>query len=169
MTPMKPTVYVDNTVISYLTAQPGRDVVTNGRKIVTQDWWPLALNKFELVISDFIEQEAAGGDPNAARLRLASIANLTKVPTDDPAIEALAQALISAGALPTVARYDALHIASAAFSGIEFLVTWNYAHLANPRNLGLVEAVCRQAGFEPARIVTPDQLSVEDEGVDDVD
>jgi hypothetical protein len=166
---MKRTVYVDNTVISYLTARIGRDPVTNGRKIVTQNWWPKALIKYELVISDFIEQEASAGDPDAARLRLDSIANLTAIASDDLVIEELAQALITAGALPSVARYDALHVATAAFSGIEFLVTWNYAHLANSENLDLVEAVCRKSGFEPPRIVTPDQLSIENEGAENVD
>jgi predicted nucleic acid-binding protein len=166
---MKATVYLDNTVISYLTARAGRDVVTNSRKIVTQEWWSQALVAFELVISDFVEQEAAGGDPDAASLRLASIADLTSVPTDDPVIEELAKALIAAGALPAVARYDALHVAAAASSGIQYLVTWNYAHLANPQNLDLVEAVCRQAGFEPPRIVTPDQLSIQNEGAENVD
>ncbi|MDI9335261.1 MAG: type II toxin-antitoxin system VapC family toxin [Cytophagales bacterium] len=165
---MKPTVYLDNTVISYLTAKPSRDVVTNGRKIVTQEWWALAALKYELLISDFIEQEASGGDPDAARLRLESIAEIPKVPTDISNIENLAGKLISAGALPVVARYDALHIASAAVNGVEFLVTWNYAHLANPHNLGLVEKICRDAGFEPPRIVTPDQLSIT-EGDEDVD
>jgi predicted nucleic acid-binding protein len=166
---MKPTVYLDNTVVSYLTARAGRDLVTNARKLVTQDWWPEALVQFELVISDFVEQEAAAGNPDAARLRLASIADLTSVPTDNIAIEDLAKALIAAGALPTVARYDALHIAAAAFSGIQYLVTWNYAHLANPQNLDLVETVCRNAGFEPPRIVTPDQLLIQGEGVENVD
>jgi predicted nucleic acid-binding protein len=166
---MKPTVYLDNTVVSYLTARAGRDVVANARKILTQEWWPQALMHFELVISDFVEQEAAAGDPTAASLRLASIADLTAVPTEASEIEHLAKELIAAGALPTVARYDALHIAAAAYSGIRYLVTWNYAHLANPQNLDLVEAVCRKAGFEPPRIVTPDQLFIGSEGVENVD
>lgn len=138
--------------------------MANGRKIITQEWWPKALVKFELVISDFVEQEASAGNPDAALVRLQSIANLASIATDDPAIEILARTLIEKDALPILAHFDALHIATAAVNGIKFLVTWNYAHLANPEKLDLVEAVCRDSGFEPPRIVTPDQLLITNEG-----
>ena len=160
---------MDNTVVSYFTARQGRDVVANARKIVTQEWWPLALVKFELVVSDFVEQEAVAGDASAAQQRLASIRDLTSVATNDPAIEQLALSLVAAGALPSVARYDALHIATAAVNGVTYVVTWNYTHLANPEKLDLVDFVCRQAGFEPPRIVTPDQLVITSVGDNDVD
>jgi predicted nucleic acid-binding protein len=173
MVAMKPTVYLDNTVVSYLTGRLGRDAIANGRKILTQEWWPAALEKYELVISDFVEQEAGSGDVAAAALRLAAIADLMSVDTEDPAVEQLAQALISASAMPNKARYDALHVAAAAVNGIKYLVTWNYTHLANPELLDLVEATCKAAGFTPPRIVTPDQLMVNldrhVEGDDDVE
>jgi hypothetical protein len=71
--------------------------------------------------------------------------------------------------LPDIARYDALHIATAAVNGIKYLVIWNYAHLANPDKLDMVEAACRGLGYEPPRIVTPDQLLVSDKGTYDVE
>ena len=129
-----------------------------GRQIVTREWWSTASAKYELVISDFVLQEAAAGDPQAAQLRLGAVADLLSVDIDNADIETLANALIAGGALPVSARFDALHIAAAACNGVEFLITWNYNHLANPGKLAFVEQVCDNLGYQSPRIVTPDQM-----------
>lgn len=165
---MKPRVYIDNSVISYLTAKVGRDAVVVARQIVTIEWWANASEHYELVVSDFVHEEARGGNPEAAQRRLDAINGLLNVDTDDPEIENLAKALTDRKALPETARFDALHIAAAACNGVEFLITWNYRHLANPVQLDFVEQVCADAGYQAPRIVTPDQLFLYDEGDADV-
>src|SRR5207244_3348162 len=67
-TPMKPTVYVETTVPSYLTAWPNRDVVRAGEQQVTQDWWAQR-SAFELRVSSLVLLECGAGDPDAAALR----------------------------------------------------------------------------------------------------
>ena len=161
---MKPRVYIDNSVISYLTAKPGRDTVAVARQIVTIEWWEKAFEYYDLVVSDFVIEEARSGNPDAAERRLAAIKDLPSVDTDDPAVESLAKALTDRKALPATARFDALHIAVAACNGVEFLITWNYKHLANPVQMDIVERVCADAGYPSPRIVTPDQLTVDNEG-----
>jgi hypothetical protein len=42
------------------------------------------------------------------------------------------------------------------------LLTWNSAHIANAEKRPLVEAVCRQAGYEAPILSTPDELMGED-------
>ena len=155
---MKSRVYIDNSVVSYLTAKPKRDAVAAGRQIVTYEWWSTASAKYEFVISDFVLEEAGADDPSAANLRLAALSDLPSVDIESADIEALADALIAGDALPTGARFDALHIAAAACNGIEFLITWNYKHLANPEKLAFVEQVCGALGCQTPRIVTPDQM-----------
>lgn len=155
---MKSKVYIDNSVVSYLTARPRRDAVAAGRQIVTHEWWSTASAQYEFVISDFVLEEAGAGDPSAAKLRLDALAELLSVDIESVDIETLANALIVGGALPMGARFDALHIAAAACNGIEFLVTWNYKHLANPEKLAFVEQVCARLGYQAPRIVTPDQM-----------
>ena len=59
---MKPRVYIDNSVISYLTAKVGRDAVVVARQIVTIEWWAKAFEHYELVVSDFVHEEARGGE-----------------------------------------------------------------------------------------------------------
>ena len=166
---MKPRIYIDTSVVSYLTAKPGRDAVVLARQIVTAEWWSVASLRYELVVSDFVLEEAAQGDPDAARRRLDAIEELISVDVDDPALEKLAKALTERRALPVSARFDALHIAAAACNGVEFLVTWNYKHLANPEQLEFVEQVCAESGYRAPRIVTPDQLAGAAQGDANVD
>ncbi|MXX74202.1 MAG: type II toxin-antitoxin system VapC family toxin [Holophagales bacterium] len=69
MSATKPKVYVETTVVSYLTARPSRDIVTLAHQHITREWWRSAARRFDLVASDIVRDEAAGGDPEAARGR----------------------------------------------------------------------------------------------------
>ncbi len=70
----------------------------------------------------------------------------------------LGEALLKEGPIPERARIDAYHIASAAVSGINYLLTWNCTHIANAAMRMSIENVCRDYGFEPPIICTPDEL-----------
>ncbi len=154
---MKPRVYIETSVVSYLTSRPARDIVIAGRQQVTRDWWTTAPDRFELVISDLVRQEAAAGDPETARTRLAELTSLALLAPTGEAQE-LAERLIDAGAIPETALQDAAHIGIAAANGIEYLLTWNFRHIANAVTRPLVESVCRRAGFASPVICTPDEL-----------
>ena len=154
---MKPRVYVETTVISYLTARPSRDIVIAGRQQSTIDWWETAAERFELVASELVVGEAAAGDPDSAESRLEKLAPLTLLEETENA-SILAQRLITAGAVPLKAAVDAAHIAIAVTNGVGYLVTWNYRHIANAAIRARVEAVCLNAGFEPAILCSPDEL-----------
>lgn len=153
----KPTVYVDTTVISYLTARPSRDIVTLAHQQVTREWWRSAAHRFDLVASDVVRDEAAGGDPEAARARLAEFSRLANLglPTE---AAALAEELVSAGSLPREAGQDALHIAIAVINSVDYLVTWNLRHMANAPVRAEVGRACRRAGYQPPVICTPEEL-----------
>ena len=160
---MKPRVYIETTVISYLTARPARDVVIAGHQQSTRDWWATASERFELVISELVREEAGAGDPDAVRARLTLLASLALLDATAEAQE-LAEKLVSASAVPEAAMRDAAHIAIAAANGIEYLVTWNFRHIANAVTRPQIESVCRQAGFESPVICTPEELM---ENIDD--
>lgn len=154
---MKPRVYVETTVVSYLTARPARDVVIAGRQQTTRDWWSNAAARFELVASELVFNEAAEGDAEAARDRLDVLKAVRPLDATQEA-HALAQRLVDEGAVPAMAAEDAAHIAIAVANGIEYLVTWNYRHIANAASRSRIEAVCRNEGFEPVIICSPDEL-----------
>lgn len=123
-------VYIETTVVSYLTARPSRDVVVAGHQQVTHEWWDTRRQSYDLCVSQLVLQESAAGDPQAAQDRLAVLQAMTLLETTPEAL-ALAKELIRAGALPDKAGDDALHIAVAATQGVRYLLTWNCRHLAN--------------------------------------
>ncbi|HSS78394.1 MAG TPA: DNA-binding protein [Thermoanaerobaculia bacterium] len=110
-----------------------------------------------MVVSELVHLECADGDPSAAARRADFLVALRSLETT-PEAEALALALLKGAALPSKARADALHIAIAASQGVSYLLTWNSAHIANAEKRPIVEAVCRQAGYEAPILCTPDEL-----------
>ncbi|MCY3820689.1 MAG: DNA-binding protein [Gammaproteobacteria bacterium] len=159
---MKPRVYVETSVVSYLTAQPSRDIVVAGRQEVTREWWAAASSRFELVISQLVREEAGIGDPDAATARLAALAPLVRLTFPREALD-LAQRLVDAGAVPRRAAQDAAHVAIAAVHDVEFLVTRNFRHIASATARRRIEAVCRDWGIDPPVLCTPDQLTEAEE------
>lgn len=153
----KPKVYVETSVVSYLTAWASRDVVVAGHQQVTRDWWKSSHDRFEVLASELVVQEASVGDPDAARDRLAVLNSLTLLEITETARD-LARQLVVAAAIPAKAAEDALHLAIAATNGVEYLATWNCRHLANATMRERIEAVCRAAGYQPPTICTPEEL-----------
>ena len=153
---MKPRVYVETSVVSYLTAQPSRDIVVAARQQVTREWWATAAERFDLVISELVRDEAAAGSRDAARSRLAAISALPTVAVSAE-VTRLAQALGDAGAVPRRATQDAVHIAIAAVRQDPFLVTWNLRHIANAAARRQIEAVGGAGGIDAPVLCTPEQ------------
>ena len=154
---MKPTVYIETTVIGYLTSWPRTDVTVAGHQNTTREWWRTAPDRFQLIASQLVVQECAAGDQQAALDRMDALKNVMLVPTTTEA-ELLAEALIAGHAVPESHPEDALHIALAAAHGIQYLVTWNFRHIANAAVRLAIEQVCRGSGFEPPVICTPEEL-----------
>ncbi len=157
----RPTVYIETSVVSYLTARPSRDLVRAAHQAVTQQWWE-GRHRFLLVAADPVVQEAAAGDPAAAERRLAALEGVRLLELSDAALD-LASRLIAYGGLPPRAGVDATHIAIATVHGVDFLLTWNCRHIANAVTRPRIEQLCRDAGYTPATICTPDQLLDEED------
>lgn len=70
----------------------------------------------------------------------------------------LALALITAKVMPGPLEGDAVHVATAIYYGVEYLLSWNVRHLANPNKRTHLSKVCRTLGKAPPMIITPDVL-----------
>jgi hypothetical protein len=150
-------IYVETTIVSYLTARPNRDVVIAGHQQVTHEWWDTRRTSYELCVSQLVLDEAGAGDVQAAQERLLVLQPMLVLETTLEALE-LAKELLEAGALPAKAADDALHIAVAATKAIPFLLTWNCRHLANAAMRPVIETVCKAKGFKAPIICTPEEL-----------
>ena len=152
----KAKVYVETTVVSYLAAAPSRNVVVAGHQETTRAWWSRR-DRFELFVSQAVVEEASHGNAVAAARRM-SLLDGIPVLSLNAEIDAIANQLLRATAVPAKARIDAIHIAVAAVSRLEFLVTWNLTHIANAAVRGKIEQTCRDAGLQAPVICTPEEL-----------
>ena len=154
---MNPTVYVETTVIGYLTSRPREDPIVAGHQQTTRDWWQTVPDRYELVASELVVQECSAGDETAAEERMEALAGITLLQTTSDA-DQLAEALIAGHAVPESHPEDALHIALAVVNGIQYLVSWNFRHIVNAAVRSTIERICRDAGYEPPTICTPEEL-----------
>lgn len=154
---MKPKLYLETTIPSYLTSRPSRDLIIAGHQQITREWWDKRRNRFDIFISQFVLDEAKEGNPEAARDRMKAIGDLPLLDIT-PEVEALAVSLLESRVIPRRAATDAAHIAIAAVHGMDFLMTWNCVHLANAAIAKAVANVCRQHGLDCPTICTPEEL-----------
>ncbi len=154
---MNVTVYLETSVIGYLTSRPSRDLITAANQQLTYDWWNEHRQNFDLFISQFVINECSEGDAEAVQERLDVLAGIRQLDATDD-VDNLAEELLKRVPLPEKAEVDALHIAVAAVHGIEHLLTWNCTHIAHAALRPRIEAICRSMGYEPPTICTPGEL-----------
>lgn len=154
---MKPKVYVETSVISYLTSQPSRDLITAGRQQITHHWWDNCKNDFQLFISDPVWDEASAGDPKAVQKRLTVLKKIPQLEVSADALE-FAKFLINMTPFPDNAKIDALHIAVAADQQMNYLLTWNFKHIANASIRSKLEVLSQSRNIELPTICTPEEL-----------
>ncbi len=154
---MNRTAYLETTVIGYLAMRSSRDVRVAANQLSTREWWDDHRPKFDLFVSQFVVDECDQGDPKAADERRFFLQNIPILDMNAD-VETLADVISNALQIPAKARIDAFHISIAAVHGIQFLLTWNCKHIANPENRPKIERACRDRGMEPPLICTPFDL-----------
>jgi hypothetical protein len=149
-------VYLETSIISYLTAKPNRDLVFTAHQQITQEWWA-SRARFDLFVSEIVINEISQGDPLAAAKRLEAVADIMLLDLSEDA-KRFAAELIHLKLVPEKALVDALHIGVAVFSGMHYLLSWNCKHIANAVVRPKIEAYCRASGLSVPTICTPEEL-----------
>ena len=148
------TVYIETSIVSHASAWPSSDPEVAVLQQQAKRWLANEAPKYRLVTSQFVIDEAIRGDPDAAARRLALLADIP-VLLPDVRVEQVADAIISRSLMPATARLDALHVASAAVGGVEYLLTQNCRHIANARIMPYVYDLLEELGLPRLLICTP--------------
>jgi len=158
-------IYVETSVVSYLTARPSRDVVVLGHQETTRLWWSASLPHYDAYVSELVYLEAERGDPSAAAERLKAVAGFQVLAISNHARE-LAEDYTREIPLPARAAADALHLAIATLNHMDYVVTWNCVHIAQGRVKRRLEEINRTRGLPVPMVCTPEELFCEDDNMD---
>ena len=153
----KKTVYLETSIVSYLTAKPSRDLLAAAWQKVTIDWWETQRDRFDLFVSDIVIEEAGKGDDIAAARRLKALVEIPILAITNEVL-IFSEAIILAGAIPKKAIGDSLHIALSTVHGIDYLLTWNYRHIDNAETKPLIRRICLEYKYAYPEICTPQEL-----------
>ena len=155
---MKSRIYLETSFISYLASNASREPITAQRQSSSNYWWTTQRAHFELCISARVFQECQKGDSLQVQKRIALLEETKLLPLNEEIME-LAEHLLAPGCVPSVAASDAIHIAAATIHDCEYLLTWNFRHIANARIRRNAERIIENYGYQPPIICTPDELS----------
>ncbi|MBE9117272.1 type II toxin-antitoxin system VapC family toxin [Lusitaniella coriacea LEGE 07157] len=153
----KSSVYIETSVISYLTSQNSRDLVLAAHQEITREWWESRRHDYHLVISELVNTEIEAGDQSASQKRKELVQGLDFLKIDEEATR-LAKTLIEQRILPHKAFEDALHIAIATRNNVDYLMTWNCKHIANGEIQKRIINLYHSLGYSSPLICTPLEL-----------
>lgn len=154
---MKESIYLETTIVSYYTSKPSRDIIVLAHQEITQEWWPKAVRKFNVFISEIVIEEAGMGDEEAAKKRLEELKSFPHLELSDK-VENLAQVYMERLEIPEKSFRDAAHLAVASVYDIDYLVTWNCAHLANGEVIKKLMKINKSFDIQTPIICTPEEL-----------
>ena len=128
---MKPTVYMESTIPSYYSARSGRDIISLARQEITRIWWENHREKYDVYISQLVFEECSQGDTDYSEKRINLLKEFPVLSLNDDVVS-LAEKILARKVIPAKAADDATHIAVACVYETDFLLTWNFKHIASP-------------------------------------
>lgn len=158
---MSASVYIETSVPSaHVTTRT--DPGSVHRRAVSRAWWDEQLPAHDVSTSDAVALELAQGAWAGKAEALALIQALPRLALTAE-VEAVARRYVEERLVPADLAGDAAHLAVACVHEVDFLLTWNIRHLANPHKLTHLIVINRRMGLLTPQIVTPEMLWLEDE------
>ena len=150
----KMSVYIETSVISYLTSKINRNLIVAAHQNITQEWWEKRKGDFELYVSSVVIAEITRGDEIAVQKRLQVVQGIkTLEPTSE--VSDLAALLIAERIIPQKAAQDAVHLSIAMLNKIDCLLSWNCKHIVNLEIIKKIAQVAQTKGYTLPTICTP--------------
>ena len=154
---MKPRLYLETTIPSYLVARRSRDLRLAADQETTTEWWDTKRQEYELFTSEVVVAEVSEGDASMSQARMEILNGILRLPAQ-PQVDEIIEQLLRDSIIPQNAAADAAHIALSVVHAIDFLLTWNCKHISNPHNFRRIERLCALRGYACPVICTPEQL-----------
>ena len=154
---MSETVYIETSILGYLTARSTKNLILAANVEITRDWWEARRNDFVLYTSEAVLEEVAQGDTEIAAQRLEILRDFPLLALNQD-VQNLAVQLLTRSNLPSKARIDTIHIAAATVHGMDYLLTWNCKHIANAQIQGKLAEISLDFGYVLPVLCTPNEL-----------
>jgi predicted nucleic acid-binding protein len=154
---MSETVYIETSILGYLTARSTKNLIVAANIEITKDWWESRRSAFTLYISQAVLNEVGQGDTEISAQRLDILRGFPLLELNQSVLE-LATQLLTRSNLPPKADVDAIHIAAATVHGMDYLLTWNCKHIANAKIRRKLAEICLDIGYELPILCTPYEL-----------
>jgi PIN domain len=153
---MKPRIYVETSIVSYLTARPSRSLLNAARQQSSAALLERS-DLFDFFVSDVVVAECSRGDASAATKRLEIISGFESLALNAKALD-IAKSLLRLGALPEKAKDDCAHLAVAAAHEVDMIASWNFRHIAGAWARRRIETAFAAMGFVCPIIATPEEI-----------
>jgi len=154
---MNETIYIETSILGYLTARPSRNIILAANTEITREWWNTRRSAFSLFTSQAVLKEVAQGDSEIATQRLDFLRDFQLLDLNQSVLD-LAEQFLERSNLPAKADIDTVHIAAATVHGMDYLLTWNCKHIANAQIQGKLAEISLDFGYELPILCTPHQL-----------
>lgn len=154
---MSESVYIETSILGYLTARPSRDLIVAANIEITREWWTARRSAFNLYASQAVVVETSQGDAQIASQRLEIMRDLELLDLNQAVLD-LAEQFLERSSLPPKANVDAIHIATATVHGMDYLLTWNCKHIANAQIQRKLAEISLDSEYELPILCTPYEL-----------
>ena len=148
------TVYVETSIVSHATAWPSSVPATAVLQDQAKRWMQEQRPLYDVVTSQLVIDEASIGDPDAVSRRLKMLDGIPVLAVN-PDADTVADEIVGRSLMPRSARIDAIHVATAALAGVQYLLTQNCRHIANAHELPRVYRLLDEFGLSGMLICTP--------------
>ena len=154
---MKQSVYIETTIVSYLAARTSRDLIVAGHQQITSEWWEKVSPKFRCYVSEVVIEESEKGDIETSKKRLDLIAGFPVLAVNDE-IKKLASIFFERLKIPEKSRLDSVHLATACWYQMDYLLSWNCKHIVSAVVRKLLNEMAKELKIQIPVICTPEEL-----------
>jgi hypothetical protein len=149
-------VYLETSFVSACVTDR-KDAGSVYRREGSLEWWGLQAQRHEVCISGEVILELSNPRYRRREEAIQFVHGLPVLPVNQQVLD-LAQVFITERVMPGPLKGDAVHVAISVIASIEYMLSWNVQHLANPNKVLHLERICAREGFTAPLIVTPEQF-----------